>query len=128
MRLDHVGIATDDLDGLTAVFEGLFGATLAHEETLDGLSVAFLEAGGPDLELLEPLGDTGTVARFIDRRGPGLHHLAFEVAEVAAALEDAGRLGLEAVDDEPRPGARGHTVAFLHPGSTGGVLVEFVEH
>ncbi len=128
MRLDHVGIATDDLEGLAGLFEELFDAERVHEETLDDLAVAFLAAGGPDLELLEPLGESGTVARFLERRGPGLHHLAFEVDDVGAALEAAAAMGLEAVDEEPRPGARGHTVAFLHPRSTGGVLVEFVEH
>lgn len=128
MRLDHVGVATDDAASLAGRLCDLLGTDVVHEETFDGLELAFLDAGGAELELLEPLDDEGTVARFLERRGPGLHHLAFEVDDVAAALEAADSLGLDRIDDEPRPGARGHTVAFLHPRSTDGVLVEFVEH
>lgn len=128
MRLDHVGIATGDAAGLAELLDDLFDAPVVHEETFDGLELAFLDAAGTELELLEPLDDDGPVARFLDRRGPGIHHLAFHVDDVATALADADAMGLERIDDEPRPGARGHTVAFLHPRSTGGVLVEFVEH
>ncbi|MDZ7702829.1 MAG: methylmalonyl-CoA epimerase [Halobacteriales archaeon] len=128
MRLDHVGVATDDAAALAELLGGLLDAPVVHEEEFDGLGVVFLEAGEPSIELLEPLGAEGPVARFLDRRGPGLHHLAFEVDDVAAALDAATAAGIEAIDETPRPGARGHTVAFLHPGSTGGVLVEFVEH
>lgn len=128
MRLDHVGIATDDAAGLAALLGDLLDAPVVHEETFDGLELVFLDAGGAELELLEPLGGEGTVARFLERRGPGLHHLAFAVDDVASALEAAAAMGLDRIDEEPRPGARGHTVAFLHPRSTGDVLVEFVEH
>lgn len=127
MRLDHVGIATEDRAALAATFEELLGVPVAHEETLDDLAVAFLDLEGGSLELLEPLGE-GTVARFLEDRGPGLHHVAFQVEDVAAALDRARDAGIDLVDEEPRPGARGHEVAFLHPSSTGGVLVEFVEH
>lgn len=128
MRLDHVGVATDDADALAELLGGLLDAVVVHEETFDGLELVFLDAGEADIELLEPLDDGGPVARFLDRRGPGLHHLAFEVLDVGAALDAAAAMGLERIDEEPRPGARGHTVAFLHPRSTGGVLVEFVAH
>lgn len=128
MRLDHVGIATDDANGLAALFADLLGTAVTHEETFDGLELVFLDAGGTELELLEPLNDEGAIARFLERRGSGLHHLAFETDDVSAALEAADAMGLDRIDDEPRPGARGHTVAFLHPRSTGEVLVEFVEH
>lgn len=127
MRLDHVGIATDDADGLAKLLGGLLNAAVVHEETFDGLELVFIDVGEADIELLEPL-DDGPVARFLDRRGSGLHHLAFEVPDVAAALDTAEAMGLERIDEAPRPGARGHTVAFLHPRSTGGVLVEFVAH
>ena len=128
--LDHVGVATDDAAGLAALLGDLLDAPVVHEETFDGLRVVFLEVGGADLELLEPLdpGDGGPIARFLDRNGPGLHHLAFGVPDVAVALERARGQGLDLVDEAPRPGARGHEVAFLHPRSTGGVLVEFVAH
>lgn len=127
MEIDHVGIATDDAAALVATFSDLFGAAIAHEETFDGLRVVFLELGPGYLELLEPLED-GTVQRFLDREGPGLHHVAVRTDDIAAALETADRLGIDLIDDEPRPGAWGHRVAFLHPKATGGVLVEFVEH
>lgn len=127
MRLDHVGVATDDAAGLAALLGDLVDAPLVHEETFDGLRVVFVDPGGAPLELLEPLDDGGPVAEFIGRRGPGLHHLAFRTDDVAAALTRASEQGYEPVDEAPRPGARGHLVAFLHPRSTGGVLVEFVE-
>lgn len=133
MHLDHVGVATDDAAELAALFGDLFATEIVHEEEFDGMRVVFLDVGdgdddGPYLELLEPLTDEGAVARFLDREGPGLHHVALAVDDAGGALETAEALGLETVDDDPRPGAWGHEVAFLHPGSTGGVLVEFVTH
>lgn len=127
MEFDHVGIATEDAGSLADLFESLLGTPVAHEEEFDGMKVVFLDCGGSYLELLEPV-EEGAVARFLDRQGPGLHHVALETADVGSALDDARDLGIELVDEEPRPGAWGHEVAFLHPGSTGGVLVEFVEH
>jgi methylmalonyl-CoA/ethylmalonyl-CoA epimerase len=127
MEFHHVGVATPDAAGLAATFEDLLGAEVVHEERLEGLDVAFLDGGGALLELLEPVVDEGPVARFLDRRGPGLHHLAFVVADVSAALDEVVATGAPVVSDEPRPGAWGHEVAFLHPDATGGVLVELVE-
>lgn len=127
MHLHHVGLATDDADGLVTLFDDLLGLSIAHEERFDGLRLVFLDAAGAELELLEPVDGDGPVSRFLDRRGPGLHHLAFETDDIEAALETADELGLERIDERPRPGARDHMVAFLHPDSTGGVLVEFVE-
>ena len=126
MRIDHAGVATDDAAGLAALFADLFDADVAHEETFDGMDVVFLDCGNAFLELLEPR-EGGTIARYLDRNGPGVHHLAFATDDATAALERARGLGVELVDEEPRPGAWGHEVAFLHPKSTGGVLVEFVE-
>ena len=136
MRLDHVGVACGDAASLAASFAELFDTEIVHEETFDGMRVVFLDVGsdgadhdaGPYLELLEPLTDEGAVARFLDREGAGLHHVALATDDIVAALETAETLGIETIDDEPRPGAWGHEVAFLHPGLTGGVLVEFVEH
>jgi methylmalonyl-CoA/ethylmalonyl-CoA epimerase len=128
MEFDHVGIATDDAGALAELFESLLGTPVAHEETFDGMRVVFLDCGEGYLELLEPLEDEGAVAGFLDRNGPGLHHVALATDDIEAALDDARDLGIDLVDDEPRPGAWGHEVAFLHPKSTGGVLVEFVEH
>jgi len=127
MRFDHAGVATGDATALAAMFEDLCAVEVAHEETFDGMGVVFLDVGNGYLELLEPLED-GIIARYIEAHGPGIHHLAFETDDAAAALERARALGIGLVDEEPRPGAWGHDVAFLHPKDTGGVLVEFVEH
>ena len=127
MDLHHAGIATDDAAALARTFGDLFGAPTVHEETIDGLSVTFLDVGEGVLELLEPVeeGDD-PISRYLDGHGPGIHHLAFATDDVAAALDRARDLGVRPIDEEPRPGALGHEVAFLHPESTGGVLVEFV--
>ncbi|WP_207588095.1 methylmalonyl-CoA epimerase [Halomontanus rarus] len=126
-HFDHAGIATDDATGLATVFTDLFGASLVHEEEFDGMRVVFLDLGNGYFELLEPLED-GTIARYIDDHGSGIHHLAVETDDLDGALERARELGLDLIDETPRRGAWGHDVAFLHPKSTGGVLVEFVEH
>ncbi|MXR42170.1 methylmalonyl-CoA epimerase [Halobaculum sp. WSA2] len=128
MHLDHAGIATDDAAELAALYADLLDCEIAHEEEFDGMAVVFLELGDSYLELLEPLGDEGTIAGYLDRNGSGIHHLAFATDDIAGALDRARDLGVELIDEEPRPGAWGHEVAFLHPRDTGGVLVEFVEH
>jgi methylmalonyl-CoA/ethylmalonyl-CoA epimerase len=128
MRFDHVGVAARDAADLADLFDGLLGAPVAHEETFDGMAVVFLELdGGGYLELLEPA-DGGAIADYLDREGPGIHHVALATDDIAGALDRARELGVDLVDEVPRPGAWGHEVAFLHPRSTGGVLVEFVEH
>jgi methylmalonyl-CoA/ethylmalonyl-CoA epimerase len=127
MRFDHAGVATRDGDALADLFGRLLEAPVVHRETFEGLSVTFLDAGCGYLELLEPETE-GTVSRFLDRDGPGLHHVAFETDDLTAALDRARAWGIDLVDEEPRPGAWGHDVAFLHPDATGGVLVELVEH
>ncbi|WP_459877049.1 methylmalonyl-CoA epimerase [Halorubrum gandharaense] len=128
MELDHVGVATRDVTDLASLFDDLLAAPVAHEERFDGMHVVFLELDdGSYLELLEPT-EGGTISRFLDREGPGMHHVAFRTDDIEAALDTAREHGVGLVDEEPRPGAWGHDVAFLHPGSTGGVLVEFVEH
>ncbi len=127
MAFDHLGIATTDGASLAATFEALFDAPVVHEETFDGMAVRFLQLDGGYFELLEPE-DGGTIARFLDRNGPGIHHVALRTEALDAALERARDVGVDLVDEEPRPGAWGHEVAFLHPRSTGGVLVEYVQH
>ena len=127
MRFDHAGIATRDAAGLADLFADLFERPIVHEETFDGMRVVFLElADGEYLELLEPV-DGGTISDYLDREGPGIHHVALATDDLAGALDHARDLGVDLVDEDPRPGAWGHEVAFLHPRSTGGVLVEFVE-
>ncbi|PSP37578.1 methylmalonyl-CoA epimerase [Halobacteriales archaeon QH_7_65_31] len=128
MHLDHAGIATTDLESLLFCFEDLLNAEIAHEELLDGMRITFLDIGGDYLELIEPIGEDGTIARYLDQNSPGIHHLAFATDDIDAALDRAREQGIELIDEEPRSGAWGHDVAFLPPSSTGGILVEFVEH
>ncbi|GAB3674814.1 methylmalonyl-CoA epimerase [Halopiger thermotolerans] len=127
MQFDHAGIATDDAAALADRYETLFGLEIAHEETFDGMRVVFLDCGDGYLELLEPLED-GTIAQYLEDHGPGIHHLALATDDIEGALERAREHDVRLVDEEPRPGAWGHSVAFLHPADTGGVLIEFVEH
>ncbi len=128
MRFDHVGVATRDAVTLADLFADLFDASIAHREEFDGMRVVFLELDdGSYFELLEPV-EGGTIADYLDRDGPGIHHVALTTDDISGALNRARDLGVDLVDEEPRPGAWGHEVAFLHPRSTGGVLVEFVEH
>lgn len=128
MRFDHVGVATRDAADLAELFDGLLDAPVAHDETFDGMEVVFLELdGGGYFELLEPA-NGGAIADYLDREGSGIHHVALATDDLPAALDRARDLGVDLIDEEPRPGAWGHEVAFCHPRSTGGVLVEFVEH
>lgn len=128
MHFDHAGIATRNADSLVFLFEDLLGVEVAHQEWFDGMKLVFLEVGEGYLEIIEPMDDDGAIARYLDREGPGIHHLAFATDDIVAALSRADERGIERIDEEPRQGAWGHTVAFLHPRDTGGVLVEFVKH
>lgn len=127
MEFDHVGVATDDAAGLAELYAELFETPIAHEETFDGMHVVFLDMGDGYFELLEPSGE-GAIASYLDSRGPGIHHVALATDDIEAALETARNHGIDLVDESPREGAWGHQVAFLHPKSTGGVLIEFVQH
>ena len=125
LSFHHLGIATADGAALAATFEGLLDAPVVHEEGFDGMTVRFLGLEAGYFEVLEPH-DGGTIARYLDRNGSGIHHVALATDDIAAALARARDHGIDPIDDTPRPGAWGHEVAFLHPDSTGGVLVEFV--
>ncbi len=127
MRFDHAGIATDDADSLASLFESLFEVEVVHEEVFEGMDVRFLDLGGGYFEMLEPRED-GAIAEYLGNRGPGIHHLAVATDDIEAALDRAREQEIGLIDNSPRPGAWGHEVAFLHPKSTGGVLIEFVEH
>ncbi|MFC7020151.1 MULTISPECIES: methylmalonyl-CoA epimerase [Haloarcula] len=129
MHFDHAGIATDDAATLADLYGAAFDVSVAHEETFDGMQVTFLDLGNGYFELLEPLPDSeGAIPTYLEREGPGVHHLALATPDVEAALAAAVEGGVDPIDDEPRPGAWGHEVAFLHPKSTGGILLELVEH
>jgi len=129
MQFDHAGVATDDADGLAALYGTAFDAPAVHEEEFDGLRVVFLDLNNGYFELLEPLPEAeGAIPSYLERHGPGLHHVALATDDIESALADARAAGVTLIDESPRPGAWGHEVAFCHPNSTGGVLVEFVEH
>jgi methylmalonyl-CoA/ethylmalonyl-CoA epimerase len=127
MDFDHAGIATRDADALAEQYAALLDAGVAHEETFDGMRVVFLDLGNGFFELLEPL-EGGTIDDYLAEHGPGIHHLALQTGDIDRALERAREHDVDLVDEEPREGAWGHEVAFLHPASTGGVLLEFVQH
>jgi methylmalonyl-CoA/ethylmalonyl-CoA epimerase len=128
-RIDHVGVAVDDIDSALALYEKSFEMALAHRETVEsqGVEAVLLDVGDGHVELLRPLDPETPVGKFIARKGPGLHHVAYAVEDIEAALERIAAAGIELIDSEPRSGIRGSRVAFLHPRSTGGVLTEIVE-
>jgi methylmalonyl-CoA/ethylmalonyl-CoA epimerase len=128
--IHHLGVAVSDLDEALGTYTRLFGAELEHRATVpeQGVEAAAVLVGSGRVELLAPLGDDTPVGKFLTSRGPGMHHVAFEVADVHAALESLKREGAELVDVEPHPGLFGLEVAFIHPDSVHGVLAEVVSH
>jgi methylmalonyl-CoA/ethylmalonyl-CoA epimerase len=126
--IHHIGVAVADLDEAVATYERLFGATLESRERLaeQGVSAASVLVGGERIELLEPTGEDTPVGRFITNRGPGLHHVAYEVGDVAAVLRELQSAGAELIDLEPRRGLYGMQIAFVHPHAVHGVLTEVV--
>ncbi len=126
--LDHIGMAVADLDAALAAWARLgFQPHRMEDVPQDGIRVAFLAWEAGELELMAPVGPDGAVARFLAKRGPGLHHLAFRVDDVASVLRELAHDGVRLVDRVPRPGSRGTRVAFLHPSACEGVLTELVE-
>ena len=127
--LSHVAIATRDADALASVLAAALGGTRGEEELLDGgaLRVVFVHLGPVTFELLEPRSAEHTVAKFLEKRGEGLHHVSLEVADIASALAGCRESGVQLIDQAPRPGAHGSSVAFLHPKSLGGVLLELCQ-
>lgn len=133
-RIDHVGIACRDLEEKIAFYESAFGLTVVSRETNEAqgvreamLQVAQGPAGGSYVQLLEPLGPGTPVGRFLERRGEGIHHIGYGVADITAALESMGARGVRLIDARPRHGSMGASIAFLHPAGVGGVLTELVQ-
>jgi methylmalonyl-CoA/ethylmalonyl-CoA epimerase len=128
-RVDHIGVAVDDLDAAIALHERTYEMALVHREVIEeqGVEAVLLDVGEGHVELLRPLSDESPVGRFLARRGPGLHHVAYQVQDVQATLTALRERGLRLIDEEPRAGIRGSRVAFLHPSSSGGVLTEIVQ-
>lgn len=128
-RIDHIGVAVEDIDAAISLYEGSFEMRLAHRETVEsqGVEAVLLDVGDGHVELLRPLGPDTPVGKFMAKNGPGLHHVAYAVDDIDAALEKLAAAGLQLIDREPRVGIRESRVAFLHPRATGGVLTEIVE-
>lgn len=127
--IDHVGVAVEDIDTTLALYRDTFAMPLVHRETVteQGVDAALLDVGDGHIELLQPLGPDTAVGKFLQQRGPGLHHVAYRVEDVEQTLQALAGAGVALIDSEPRTGIRGSRVAFLHPKSTGGVLTEIVE-
>jgi methylmalonyl-CoA epimerase len=124
--IDHLGLAVEDLDAAAELYGKLLGAVQVGRDVLPDTDVLMLAVGDSRIELVASRGPDTPVGKFLASRGPGMHHVAFAVDDVAAELARLREAGVELVDEEPRPGAFGHTVAFVHPHSTGGVLAELV--
>ncbi len=128
-RIDHIGVAVEDLDAAIELYEGTLGMPLVHRETVteQGVEAVLLDVGDGHVELLAPLGPDTPVGKFLAKKGPGLHHVAYAVGDIEDALAKLGEQGVELIDKEPRTGIRNSRVAFVHPKSTGSVLTEIVQ-
>jgi methylmalonyl-CoA epimerase len=128
-RIDHVGIAVEDLDAAIELWRDRLGLALSHREVVaeQGVEAALLDVGENHVELLAPLGPDTAIGKFLAKRGPGIHHVAYQVSDIDAALASVRDAGLSLIDAQPRAGIRGSRVAFLHPRAADGVLVEIVE-
>ena len=128
-RIDHIGVAVTDLDAAIALYERDYAMALVHRETVteQGVEAVLLDVGENHVELLSPLGDDTPVGKFLAKRGPGLHHVAYQVTDIESTLDALRAAGLRLIDETPRTGIRNSRVAFLHPASSGGVLTEIVQ-
>ncbi len=127
-KIDHVAVCVSDIDAAAATWQKVLGLSVRERELVDSQNTeaALLPLGDSNIELICPKGNDG-LARFLEKRGPGIHHIAVEVEGIEEALVFLKGLGVALIDETPRKGARGHKVAFIHPKATGGVLVELVE-
>ena len=128
-ELDHVGIAVHDLEAVVAWYAEMFGATVAHRERIesDGVDEALIKVADSYIQLLAPYTDSSPLAKFLEKRGEGIHHVGYRVADCAEALDAVKAQGAQVIDEHPRTGSRGTTVAFMHPKGAFGTLIELVE-
>jgi methylmalonyl-CoA epimerase len=128
-RIDHIGVAVSDLDAALALYGESLDLALVHRETVEsqGVEAVLLDVGENHVELLSPLADDTPVGKFLAKRGPGLHHVAYQTPDIEAELERLRAAGMRLIDETPRTGIRNSLVAFLHPSSSGGVLTEIVQ-
>jgi methylmalonyl-CoA/ethylmalonyl-CoA epimerase len=128
-EIDHIGVAVEDLDASIALYRDRLGMREQHRETVEqfGVEAALLEIGGSHVELLMPTAPDSGVARFLERKGPGMHHVAYRTDDIDGALDRLREAGVRLIDEQPRTGIQNSRVAFVHPKSTGGVLTEIVQ-
>jgi methylmalonyl-CoA epimerase len=128
-RIDHIGVAVEEIDPALELYRDSFELTVAHREVVEeqGVEAVLLDVGENHVELLAPLGPDTPVGKFLAAKGPGLHHVAYQVSDIDATLEALKRAGLQLIDQQPRTGIRGSRVAFMHPRATVGVLTEIVQ-
>jgi methylmalonyl-CoA/ethylmalonyl-CoA epimerase len=128
-NIDHVGIAVEDLDAIVEWYQKMFGAEVVHRERIesDGVDEALIKVADSYIQLLTPYTDTSPLAKYMERNGEGIHHVGYRVADCAEVLEHVKAEGARVVDEHPRTGSRGTTVAFLHPKTAFGTLIELVE-
>ena len=128
-RVDHIGVAVQEIEPALELYRDSFELTVAHREVVEeqGVEAVLLDVGENHVELLAPLGPDTPVGRFLTKKGPGLHHVAYQVADIDATLAALKQAGLELIDEQPRAGIRGSRVAFINPRATAGVLTEIVE-
>lgn len=128
-EIDHIGVAVEDLDDSIAIYRDQLGMAVQHRETVEefGVEAALLEIGGAHVELLTPTKPDSGVAKFLERKGPGMHHVAYRTDDIEGVLDRMREAGLRLIDQEPRTGIQDSRVAFVHPKSTGGVLTEIVQ-
>src|SRR4051794_19866366 len=128
-RIDHIGVAVEDLDAAIKLYEQTYGMALVHRETIEaqGVEAVLLDVGENHVELLAPLGPETPVGKFLAKKGPGIHHVAYQVGDIEAALRSLRDAGMRLIDETPRTGIRNSRVAFVHPASAGAVLTEIVQ-
>ncbi|HTO72607.1 MAG TPA: methylmalonyl-CoA epimerase [Gemmatimonadales bacterium] len=126
-RIAHIGVAVPDLDQALAFYRDVLGLHPHPPESADGATIVSLPFGESEVELLAPLGPDTPIGRFLARRGPGIHHICYRVADLDAALAACRRAGYQLIDETPRTGAGGHRIAFVHPKATGGILLELTD-
>jgi methylmalonyl-CoA epimerase len=128
-RIDHIGVAVEDLDAALALYERDYAMTLVHRETVaeQGVEAVLLDVGENHVELLKPTGPDTPVGKFLAKKGPGMHHVAYQVDDIESTLATLKEAGLRLIDETPRTGIRNSRVAFLHPATAGGLLTEIVQ-
>ncbi len=126
-KIDHIGIAVSDLDEAIKLYRDTLGLEVEHTEDFEGMKIAFIPIGDTEFELLQPTDPNSALAKFIEKRGTGVQHIAVRVDDVEKSLEELKAKGLRVIDEKPRPGAGGASIAFFHPKSTLGVLLEICQ-